>query len=219
MRIPSACALALLAVLPATGQEAAEANRHYETESGRQQMLRLLSSPDRADQIQAEKLVAGLDLKPGNTVVDLGAGAGVLLPHLSRAVGETGKVFAQDIQKDFLDAARSAAGKAGLTNVEYIQGTARDPWIPRGIADLIVTVDAYHHFDYPKDTLAGVWNGLKPGGRFVVVDYYRNGFRDPNHIRVDKPQARHEIEAAGFRLVEDREHVPGTQYMLIFVKP
>jgi ubiquinone/menaquinone biosynthesis C-methylase UbiE len=200
----------------AWGQVAAEANRSYRTEESRQQALKILADPGRAGRLQAEKLVSALGLRPGDTAVDLGSGAGILLPHLSKVVGESGQVIAQDIHDDLLDAARSTAAKAGLKNVVFVAGGEKDPNLPVRSADLILAVDSYHHFDYPEPMLAGLRAALKPGGRLAIMDYYKYSFRDPDHIRADKPEVIREIEAAGFRLIEDIEHVPGTQYLVIF---
>jgi predicted methyltransferase len=66
--------------------------------------------------------------------------------------------------------------------------------------------------------LAGIAQALRPGGRFVVVDFYKHGFDDPDHIRIDEPQVIREIEANGFKLASQRVHVPGKQYLLEFVR-
>jgi ubiquinone/menaquinone biosynthesis C-methylase UbiE len=202
----------------ASSQVATEANRHYADPESRERMLGILAHPDRPERLQAGKLVSALDLSPGDAVVDLGTGAGVLLPYLSRAVGPTGKVVAQDIHEDFLDAARKTAAEAGLANVTFRVGGEREPKLPDASADLILAVDTYHHIDYPEPMLAGIREALKPGGRLAIMDYYKYGFRDPDHIRADKPEVIREIESAGFRLTQDLEHVPDTQYLLIFEK-
>lgn len=199
-------------------QVATEANSSYESADDRQCMIKLLSGQDRARRLQPEKLVEDLRLPAGATVVDLGTGAGFLLPHLSQAVGADGKVIAEDIHNDFLDAARKTAAQEKLTNVEYVVGTERDPNLPEAVADVILALDAYHHFNYPEEMLVGIRQALRDGGRFVIVDYYKSGFRDPDHIRLDKPAVIQEVEANGFRLAENSEHIPGTQYRLEFRK-
>jgi len=208
--------LSLLAVSAAWAQVATEANRVYESAEGRHRMIETLASPERPTELQAEKIVADLKLAPGSTVVDLGTGAGMLLPFLSRAVGTDGKVIAQDIYGDFLDAAREAAGRKDLANVEFLLGDERNPRLPEAAADLVIAVDAYHHFSYPAEMLAGIRRALRPGGRLVIVDYYQNGFHDPDHIRLDKLDVVREIASNGFRLLSNNEHVPGVQYNLEF---
>jgi len=69
--------------------------------------------------------------------------------------------------------------------------------------------------------LAGIRKGLKPGGKLVVVEYYKRKSAMPNgraleHIRVDAPDVIKEIESNGFRLESQREHVKDSQYMVTF---
>lgn len=213
-----AFALVLLAVPAAWTQVARHANEDLHSEEGRRRLIQMLSAPDRADRLAADKLVAALNLRPGATVVDLGTGAGVLLPFLSQAVGPEGRVIAQDIIQEFLDKATELARARGLANVEFLLGTEKDPRLEAASADLILAVDSYHHFDYPDEMLAGIRRALRDGGRFVVVDYYQKSFRDPAHIRLEKGDVIREIEANGFRLLSNEEHIPGSQYRLVFRK-
>lgn len=210
--------VALLLAQAAWAQVAEHANKDYHTPEGRQRLIGMLSAPDRPERLAADKLMTSLSLKPGDTVVDLGTGAGILLPYLSKAVGPSGKVLAEDIIPDFLDKARELAKEKQLTNVEFIQGGERDPHLPENSVDLILAVDSYHHFNYPEEMLAAMRKSLRKGGRLVVVDYYKANFRDPEHIRIEKAEVVKEISANGFRPLSNEEHVPNTQYRLVFEK-
>lgn len=210
--------VAFLLLPGAWTQVAQHANQDLHTDEGRQRLLQMLSAPDRAKRLEADKLVASLNLFPGATVVDLGTGAGALLPYLSQAVGPGGRVVAQDIVQPFLEKAAELAREKGLANVQFLLGTDKDPKLAENSADLILAVDSYHHFDYPEAMLAGIRQALRPGGKFVVVDYYKASFRDPAHIRLEKAGVIKEIEANGFQLVSNEEHVPGQQYRLVFEK-
>jgi predicted methyltransferase len=59
---------------------------------------------------------------------------------------------------------------------------------------------------------------LKEGGRLALVDFYKAGFRDPAHIRLDQADVIQEVESNGFRLESKADHMPGTQYIAIFTK-
>lgn len=219
----------ILALLIATcaslgAQVAGPANRDYQSEQGRARMLGTLGAPDRAARLGAGRIVESIGLRPGMTVADIGSGAGVMLPYFSKAVGPKGTVVAQDIFADFLDGARKTARDANLTNVVFTLGTAKDPSLPAGCCDVAVAIDAYHHFDFPSLTLAGIAKGLKPGGRLVIVDYYKRenamgpGPRAIEHVRLDMDDVIVEVEANGFKLVSTKEHVPGSQWLGIFAK-
>ena len=112
-----------------------------------------------------------------------------------------GKVIAQDIFPDFLDKAKARA--SGRSNVEFVLGATDDPKLPAGRADIILMLDVYHHVDYPAKVLASLKKALKPGGRLVVVEYYKRpeampGGRALEHIRLDEDDAIREIEENGF---------------------
>ena len=203
-----------------SAQVAESANKTYQTAEQREGMLRNLAASDRAQRLNGAAIVQALRVQPGMTVADLGTGGGAMLPLFSAAVGSDGRVVAEDIFPDFL--ARAKKENAQLANVAYVLGTDRDAKLDAGSTDLAVTVDAYHHYDYPKEMLASVERGLKPGGRFVIVDYYKRpgamgtGPNALEHIRLDRDDVVKEVESFGFKLVETVEHVPGKQYIAIF---
>lgn len=219
MRI-TAC---LLLTSVAWCQVAREANRDYETKEGRAKIVGILENPARLANLRPAELVARVDVRPGSTVIDLGTGTGNLLADLSRAVGPKGRVIAGDIQQEFLDRARERAAAAGLKNVDFVLGTETDPKLPAGAADLVIVLDAYHHFDYPEQMLAAIRRSLRPGGRLAIVEYHKKRGAmevDPDfaltHIRAPAEQVVREIEAAGYKLRWQREHAPGRQYIAMF---
>jgi ubiquinone/menaquinone biosynthesis C-methylase UbiE len=220
MALAARVLLLFAALLPAL--LAQKANEDYSTPEKRAAQAVSLSDPGRPERLRAQSIVESLHLRPGMSVADIGAGAGIMLPFFGKAVGASGKVYAEEIFDDFLSRARAYAQKQGLHNVEYVLGTERDPKLPESCCDVAVAVHVYHHFNYPADMLAGLRRALKPGGRFVVIDYYkRPGAMGPGnmalqHIRLDFDDVVKEIEANGFKLVESHEHIPGQQYAATF---
>lgn len=214
------CLRLFVLALPLTlaAQVAKDANSGYRTEEGRARVAKTLAASDRDGRQKPQELVDALGIKVGSTVVDLGTGVGYMLPFLSRAVGPTGKILAMDIFPDFLGQAKVNSGKANLTNVDFIAGTDKDPNLGTNTADVVFTLDAYHHFDFPELTLAGIAKALRPGGRFILVDFYKSGFRDPAHIRLDQADVIKEVERYGFRFVKKQDHQPGVQYIAFFEK-
>jgi ubiquinone/menaquinone biosynthesis C-methylase UbiE len=214
-----ACAALTLAV-GVRAQVATQANSTYQTPEGRKAIAAGLSDPARDEKQKPQELVAAMGIQRGMTVADVGTGVGYMLPFLSRAVGPAGRVIGEDIFEDFLASAKQTAANQGLRNVIFIKGTETDPNLPEGQMDKILVLDVYHHFDYPEKMLAALHKDLKPGGKLIVVDYYKTqgampGGRALTHIRLNKPEVVKEIEANHFRLVSEREHIPGSQYMLI----
>ncbi len=217
--------LALLAVAGALWAQAArQANSGYQTEEQRKAVAAGLSSPDRDERQKPRELIEAMEIRRGMTVADVGTGIGYMLPFLSHAVGpKRGRVIAEDIFDDFLAGAKQLAENQHLENVTFVKGTDKDPMLPAGEVDEVLVLDVYHHFDYPAQMLAGIHKALKPGGRLVIVDYYRRPDAMPDgramtHIRADIGDVIKEVEANHFRLVSQREHIPGSQYMLILEK-
>ena len=189
-------------------------------------MVERLESPARLANLRPAELVSRLEIVRGSTVVDLGTGTGTLLEDLSLAVGPDGHVIAEDIHADFLERARGRVKTAGLGNVQFLLGTEMDPKVPAGAADLVVVLDAYHHFDYPERMLAAIKRSLRPGGRLAIVEYHKKRGAmevDPDfaltHIRAGAEQVVREVEAAGYKLVWHRDHAPGRQYIAMFRIP
>jgi predicted methyltransferase len=204
-------------------QVATDANQRYQTAEGRKALAAGLGGPARDATERPQELVDEMALKPGMTVADVGTGVGYMLPYLSRAVGPSGRVMAEDIFDDFLDAAKQRAGEQKLVNVAFIKGTETDPRLPAGSVDVILALDSYHHYNYPEKMLAAFAQALRDGGRLVVVEYYKRPNAMPGgdavkHIRLDEPDLVREIESHGFRKVSEREHIKGSQYMAVFEK-
>src|SRR5208283_3292840 len=176
-----------------------KANAHYATPEQRSAMARGMADPSRDQQQKPRELLASLAIVAGMAVADVGTGPGYMLPFLSEAVGPGGRVLAEDIFPDFLEAARRRAGSAHLANVTLVLGTQPDP------------------------KLARLRDSLKEDGRLAIVDYYRRRGAMPSndaleHIRADQPEVIQEVEASGFHLVSKHDHIPNSQYVLVFRK-
>ncbi|MFT3878299.1 MAG: class I SAM-dependent methyltransferase [Gemmatales bacterium] len=130
-----------------------------------------LERPEREEEEQPAKLMKALDLKPGMTVCDLGAGSGYFTWRLSKLVGDKGKVLAVDIQPEMLEYLDKHAKKLNVTNVKTILGTETDPKLPANSVDLILMVDVYHEFNFPYEMTEAMVKSLKVGGKIVFVEY------------------------------------------------
>lgn len=178
-----------------------------------------LERPDRAREERPEVLVQSLDLAPDDVVADLGAGTGYFTFRLAPLVPE-GRVYAVDIQPEMLRIVEDRAVEEGVDNVAPVLGTTTGPGLRPVSTDLTLVVDAYHEFSHPAEMLASIYEATRPGGRLVLVEYRAE---DPDvpikplH-KMSEAQARREVEAAGFRFVENRASLP-QQHILIFERP
>ena len=200
----------------AAAQVADYANSGYKTEEGRARVAGTLDAHDREQTQKPRELVKAMGLEKGHSAADIGTGVGYMLPFLHEAVGPTGKLYAEDIFPDFLAKAKHRVAEKGLANVTFIHGNDRDSQLPTDSVDAVLILDVYHHFDYPAEMLASVAKGLKKEGRLFIVDFYKKGFRDPKHIRLDETELIAEVESHGFQLVRTGNFTPDRQYMSVF---
>lgn len=169
-------------------------------------------------------IVAALGLQAGDRVADVGTGTGLFLPYFAEAVGDRGQVFAVDLAPEFVAHARDRAEELGLAHVTPVLCDERRLRLPEASVDVVFICDTYHHFEYPRTTLASIAKALRPGGRLFVVDFERiPGITREwilGHVRAGKDAFRAEIEAAGFESLGEIE-VPGLEenYMLEFRRP
>ena len=204
-------------------QVAEKANEGYKTKEGRERVAKTLADPARDERLKPREIVEAIGLKPGQAVADVGTGIGFMLPYLSHVVGDKGQVIAEDIAQDFLDKAQTRARSQGLKNVKFVLGTDRDPNLPADTLSAVLVLDVYHHFDYPEVMLSHIRDSLLSDGKLVIVDFYKRKDAMPNgraleHIRLDVDDVVREVEANGFRLLSQHEHVPKESYIAIFGK-
>jgi len=221
MRRCAAVAILISSTALVCAQVAQKANERYQTESGRAAVAKGLGGPDRDKQERPAELVKAIGVKPGMTVADVGTGVGYMLPYLSNAVGPRGRVYAEDIFDDFLDKARANSEKVHLKNVEFVKGTEKGVNLPDGQFDVILALDSYHHFNFPREMLASFKIALKRGGRLAIVEYYKRegamgGQSALTHIRLDDSGVIKEVEGEGFKLISEHEHIPKSQYIALF---
>lgn len=155
------------------------------------------------------QLAALVGLKEGMEVADIGAGSGFMAEEFARIVGAKGTVFAVDINPKLLERIAQRSQQAGLTNIKPVLTGEREVKLDRRSVDVVFVCDTYHHFEYPRSSLAGIRRALRNRGELVVVDFKREpGKSEPfilEHVRADKETFKKEIEAAGFRFVREEE--------------
>ena len=198
--------LALALAAAALGQAA---HQHHPPASA-EEYARILEDPQRDAWQKPHEVMTALDLKPAETVADIGAGSGYFTRRFAL---HAGKVYAVDIDAKLLENAMKGAPK----NVEAILAAPDDPKLPPASVDTIFFCDVLHHISnraayYPKLTTA-----LRPGGRIVIIDFYKKPLPvgPPESMKISEEQMTGELKAAGFRKTKRFELLP-YQYFLEF---
>ena len=153
-RIVATLGLVLLCIVPSIGQQTG-----------------LTDAQIKSADIEVPQLVQLLELKPGMTVADVGAGFGAWTMRLARWIGPAGRVYATDLGAAQLAALRDSVQREGLGNVTVLAGAVATTNLPEGCCDAIVIRDAYHHLTQPEAIIRSLAASLKPGGRLAVIDF------------------------------------------------
>ena len=119
---------------------------------------------------EAQRTIATLGLRPGLRVADVGTGNGEWAERISREVGETGHVYATEVDRDKLQMVDTRLKGAGLKNVTTILGTQEETGLPPGCCDGILLRMVYHHFSNPPRMRASLRSALRRGAPLVVID-------------------------------------------------
>ncbi len=163
------------------------------------------------------EVLRALDLRPGMTVADLGAGTGYFSRYLSAAVGTTGTVFATDTEPNLVARLRERAEQEQTANITPVLASFDDPRLPAGALDLVLIVDTFHHLDARLEYLRRLRRTLKPRGRVAIVDWQAEELPIGPSVehKLPREQVIAEMQAAGYRLVAEPRILP-YQYLLVF---
>lgn len=172
---------------------------------------------------QREQIAAWIGLKPGQSMADIGAGTGFFEPLFVTGVGAKGTVYAVDLTPAFVERIERLAKEQGLKQVRTVLCKEDSVELPPGSIDAAFICDTYHHFEYPRSTMASLHRALRPGGQVVIVDFIRvpGVSRDwvLDHVRIGKEEVIGEMESFGFKLVEQAQpDFLKENYMLRFVR-
>ena len=178
-----------------------------------------LERPERIGEERTDLLLTLLPLEAGDTVADIGAGTGYFSIPMAKTVGATGRVLAVDIQPEMLAIIKQRMKRAGIANITGILGTETDPRLPESTVDLVLMVDAYHEFSYPREVMSQVYKALSDNGKVVLVEYRGEDPTvpiKPLHTMTVE-QATREMSIIGLELHDTIHDLPW-QHMMIFKK-
>lgn len=171
---------------------------------------KVLEDPSRDEWQKPHEVVTALDLKSTEVIVDIGSGTGYFARRFAH---HAGKVYAVDIDDKLLAISRQNAPP----NMETILAAPDDPRLPGGKVDTIFFCDVLHHIENRPAYYAKLAKALKPGGRIVIVDFYKKDLPvgPPPTMKLSDAEVIAEFANAGFTLSKRLDILP-YQYFLFF---
>jgi ubiquinone/menaquinone biosynthesis C-methylase UbiE len=209
-------ALVILSAPNLPAQTPAQAPPAHPTSTPYTGDFKIFEDPGRDQRLQIDRVMDLLQLKPGSTIADIGAGGGWFSVRAARRVGANGRVIAEDINPKAIPYIQRRAQREHLANIVPLLGTPDDPKLAPNSLDAALMLKVYHEIAHPPLVLANLRAALKPGARFGIID--RNGNGADHGLK--ESIVRAEVEHAGFHQIAryDFTKADGQDYFLIFEK-
>lgn len=174
----------------------------------------IFEDPNRAENLQVERVMDVLGITEGKSVGDLGAGSGWFTVRAAKRVGPKGQVFAVEINQEFIDYIAKRAKNEGFSNIKTVLGKADDPMLPEKSVDAVLILKAYHEIAEPVALMKKLKRSLKKGGVVGIIDRDGNG---ADH-GLDAATVIAELKQAGFALKGQYDFVKPDKmdYFLVF---
>ena len=161
-----------------------------------------------------DRVIAALNLQPGQSLADIGAGTGYFTVRLARSQ-PAATVYAVDIEPSMVAHLAKRAAAEHLKNIVAVQATADRANLPQPV-DVALFVDVYHHVPNRSAYFRELKKALKPGGRVAIVDFRKDSPDGPPiEFRFTAEQIQAEMGEAGYRLDTAHPFLP-RQHFLVF---
>ena len=176
--------------------------------------LSIFEDENRAKNLQIDRVMDILKIAEGKNVADIGAGSGWFTTRAAKRVGEKGRVFAVEINQEYIDYINNRAKKENFLNVQTVLGTEDNPKLAGNSVDAVLILKTYHEIAQPVKVLQNIKKSLRKDALLGVID--KNGKGDDHGI--DKEKVIEEAKRAGFVLKEefDFTKADGMDYFLVF---
>jgi SAM-dependent methyltransferase len=175
--------------------------------------LSIFETPGREDRLQINRVMDILGVTPGKNVADIGAGSGWFTVRAARRTGDTGHVYAVDINAEAIRYIDDRTQKEQLHNIKTILGKEDNPLLPENQIDAVLLLKTYHEVAKPVTLLRNLRPALRPGAKVGIID--RNGSAE-NH-GVNRDIVLKEFAEAGYQPAGSYDFVKdGMDYFLVF---
>jgi len=156
----------------------------------------------------SKKIVSNFGLQEGQTVADLGVGYGHYIYDVAREVGQSGKVFAVDVQKQMIERLRKEVDEKGVKNVEVIWGDIEvvgGTKLKKDAVDVVIVSNVLFQVDSKPGFVHECSRILKVGGRLILIDWHESfgGLGPQTNAVVSEDTARRVFETGPFEYVRN----------------
>jgi len=222
-RIVFALLICLLTASPLDAQRNEKQSRQAKPARKRQRE----NAEQRAESLQ--KICQKLYVGSGDVIADIGAGNGRDTWTFAEIVGDSGKVYAEEIEDGKVESLRKAVNDRKLEQVKPVLGTATSLNLSRESVDMAFMHFVYHHMSQPRDMLRSIWHSLKPAGFMVIVDQRKGTLQDwvpreeraRKHYWIAETTVVREARETGFVFVDYLDELWHTNspFVLVFQRP
>ena len=176
--------------------------------------LSIFEDKERDKKLQVERVMDILSIKEGTHVADIGAGSGWFAVRAAKRAGNTGIVYAVDINPESIAYIDRRTRRDGIRNVHAILSEEDDPRLPQNSVDSVLLLKTYHEVAHPVLLLENLRRSLRSGAKIAIID--RNGKGDDHGVSRDV--VMQEAAQAGYQLQEQYDFVKGDgqDYFLVF---
>lgn len=143
--------------------------------------LAIFEEPEREKNLQINRVMDILKISEGKTVADIGAGSGWFTVRAAKRVGFKGRVFAVEINQEYINHINDRAKKEDLANISTLLGKTDDPLLPKGSIDAVLILKTYHEIAEPLRFMKNLRTGLRSDALVGIID--RNGDGDDHGIK------------------------------------
>ena len=210
----------LLFAAPAQAQDATKRDHQqmHQLHNDPKAYMSALEDPKRDAYQKPREVLTALNIKPGETIADIGAGTGYFTFRLAHFVGAQGKVYAIDVSADMIRHINRRSRDSKTTNVVTILADNDDPLLAEQSVNRIFICDVWHHIENQTKYLALLKKILKPGGELIMIDFHKKDLPvgPPAQMKIAREDLIKQLEANGFRLNKEHTFLP-YQYFLVFM--
>ncbi len=161
-----------------------------------------LLSPERRQMQDPDAILGAIGLSPGMRLADVGCGPGFFTLPAAERVGDEGRVYALDVQREMIARTEARAAAAGLANVQAMLSKEAELPLADGAVDAALLANVLHESPDRVTFLAEIGRTLRPGGVLGVVDWRKEEMPmgPPLDDRLSPDQVEADLRAAGFEV-------------------